>query len=106
MGSAVVNVGISMTFLPQFLHVGTASVLVLRTGVLPRWVGVFALVVAVVQLLGSLSLVATSGFFAVGGVFTFLAFVGLLLDVLVVSIVLIVKAGSEHKAVETSHATA
>lgn len=104
--SDVVNVGISITFLPELLHVGTVSVLVLRTGVLPRWVGVFGLVVAVMQFLGSLSLVTTSGFFAAGGEFTFLAFVGLLLDVLVVSIVLLVKAGSGYKEVETSPATA
>ncbi len=104
--SDVVSFGISMTFLLNFLHVGTASVLVLRTGVLPRWVGVFALVVAVVLFVGSLSLVATSGFFAVGGPFAFLAFLALLLDVLVVSIVLIVKAGSVRKEVGTSPATA
>jgi len=104
--SDVVNAGIGITFLPEVLHIGTAAVLVLRTGVLPRWVGAFALVVAVVQFLGSLSLLIPSGFFAAGGVFTFLAFVGLLLDILVVSIVLIVKAGSSHKEVETSPATA
>ena len=104
--SDVVSFGISITFLINFLHVGTASVLVLLTGVLPRWVGVFGLVVAVVQLLGSLSLVATSGFFAVGGPFALLAFVVLLLDILVVSIVLIVKAGSVRKEVGISPATA
>ncbi len=104
--SEVVNVGISITFLPDFLHVGTASLLVLLTGVLPRWVGVFGLVVAVVQFLGSLSLVVTSGLFAVGGPFALLAFLGLLLDVLVVSIVLIVKAGSGREEVGTSPATA
>ncbi len=104
--SDVVNFGFSMAFLPDFLHIGTASVLVLLTGVLPRWVGVFGLVVAVVQFLGSLSLVVTSGFFAVGGLVTFLAFVVFLLDVLVVSIVLIVKVGSGSKEVGTSPATA
>jgi hypothetical protein len=104
--SDVVNVGVSITFLPELLHVGTASVLVLRTGVLPRWVGVFGLVVAVVQFLGSLSLLIPSGFFAAGGVFTFSAFVGLLLDILVVSIVLIVKVGSGRKEVGISPATA
>ncbi len=103
--SDVVNLGISITFLPELLHVGTASVLVLRTGALPRWVGVFGLVVAVVQFLGSLSLLIPSGFFAAGGVFTFLAFLALLLDILVVSIVLIVKVGSVYKEVETRPAT-
>jgi hypothetical protein len=49
--------------------------------------------------------VATSGFFAAGETFALLAFVVLLLDVLVVSVVLIVKAGSGHE-VETSRATA
>jgi hypothetical protein len=103
--SEVVTFGISITFLLDFLHVGTASVLVLRTGVLPRWVGVFGVVVAVVQVLGSLSLVTNSSFFAVGGPFALLAFVVFLLDILVVSIILIVKAGS-GKAVGTSSATA
>jgi hypothetical protein len=104
--SDVVTFGKSITFLPDFLHIGAASLLVLLTGVLPRWVGVFGLVVAVVQLLGSLSLVVTSGFFAAGGLVTFLTFVALLLDVLVVSIVLIVKAGSGRKEVGTNPATA
>jgi hypothetical protein len=104
--SDVVTFGISITFLLNFLHVGTASVLVLRTGVLPRWIGVFALVVAVVLFLGSLSLLVPSGFFAVGGPIAFLAFLALLLDVLVVSIVLIVKVGSGRKEVETNPATA
>ncbi len=102
----VVNVGITLTFLPHFLLLATSSVLVLRTGVLPRWVGVFALVVAVVQFLGSLSMPVPSGFFAAGGPFTLLVFLGLLLDVIVVSIVLIVQAGSGHKEVGTSPATA
>ncbi len=48
---------------------------------------------------------ANSGFFAVGGPFALLAFLVFLLDVLVVSIVLIVKAGSGRKEVETSPAT-
>jgi hypothetical protein len=103
--SEVVAFGISITFLLDFLHVGTASVLVLRTGVLPRWVGVFGAVVAVVQLLGSLSLVTSSSFFAVGGSFALLAFLVFLLDILVVSIVLIVKAGPVHE-IGTSSATA
>jgi hypothetical protein len=103
--SDVLNVGIGITFLPEVLHVGTAAVLVLRTGVLPRWVGVFGLVVAVVQFLGSLSLLIPSGFFAAGGVFTFLAFLGLLLDILVVSIMLIVKVGSGRTEVGISPAT-
>jgi hypothetical protein len=102
--SDVVTFGISMTFLLNFLHVGTASVLVLRTGVLPRWVGVFGAVIAVVLFLGSLSLVATSGFFAVGGPFALLTFVALLLDVLVVSVVLIVMAGSVRKEAARSPA--
>jgi len=104
--SDVVNVGISMTFLPDFLLVGTSSVLVLLTGVLPRWFGMFGLVVAVVQLLGSLSLVVTSGFFAAGGLVTFLTFVVFLLSTLVLSILLIVKVGSGSKEVGTSPATA
>ncbi len=104
--SNVVNFGISITFLPDFLLVGTVSLLVLRTAVLPRWFGMFALGGAVLQLLGSLSLVATSGFFAVGGPFAFLAFVGFLLGTLVLSIVLIVKAGSGLKEVGASPATA
>jgi hypothetical protein len=103
--SNVVTFGISITFLPNVLHVGTASMLVLLTGVLPRWVGVFGLVVAVVQLLGNLSLVVSSGFFAVGGPFALLAYIVLLLDVLVVSIVLIVKVGSRRTEAETSPAT-
>ncbi len=104
--SDVVNFGISITFLLDFLLVGTISVLVLLTGVLPRWFGVFSLVGAVVQFLGSLSLVVTSGFFAAGGLFTFLVFVGFLLGTLVLSIMLIVKAGSGRKEVGTSPATA
>jgi hypothetical protein len=102
----VVNVGVTLTFFGHFLLLGASSVLVLRTGVLPRSVGVFALVVAVVQLLGSLSLLVPSGFFAAGGPFALLVFLGLLLDVLVVSIVLIVQAGSGRKEVGTSPATA
>lgn len=103
--SDVVHIGLAIGFLPLIVHIGTASVLVLRTGVLPRWVGVFALVVAVVLFLGSLSLVIPSGLLAAGGLLNLLAFLGLLLDVLVVSIVLIVKAGSGRKEVETSPAT-
>ena len=104
--SDVVNIGGTLGFLPGLLLVGTASVLVLRTSALPRWVGVLGLVVAVVQFLGSLSLVVTSGLLAAGGLFTTLAFLGLLLWVLLVSIVLIVKAGSVRKEVGTRPATA
>ncbi len=35
----VVNVGVTLTFFGHFLLLGASSVLVLRTGVLPRWVG-------------------------------------------------------------------
>jgi hypothetical protein len=102
----VVTVGITLTFLPHFLLLATSAVLVLRTGVLPRWTAMLALVMAVLQVLGSLSLLVPSGFFAVGGPFALLVFLGLLLDVLVVSIVLIVQASSGRKEVGTSPATA
>jgi hypothetical protein len=104
--SDVVNFGGTIGFLPGMLLSGIGSVLVLRTGALPRWVGAVGLVVAVVQFLGSLSLVVTSGFLAAGGLFTTLAFLGVLLWVLVVSIGLIVKVGSGRKVVGTSPATA
>jgi hypothetical protein len=52
---------------------------------------------AVLQLLGSLSLLVPSGFFAAGGTVR-------LLGTLLLSILMIVKAGSGHKEVETSPA--
>jgi hypothetical protein len=67
---------------------------------------VFGMVVAAVQVLGSLSLADSSGFFAVGGPFALLDFFVFLLGVLVTSIVLIVKAGSVRKEVEIRPATA
>lgn len=104
--SDVVHIGLAIGLLPLIVHIGTGSVLVLQTGVLPRWVGMFALVVTIVLFLGSFSLVVPSGLLTAGGLLNLLTFLALLLDVLVVSIVLIVKAGSGPKAVETSSATA
>lgn len=102
--SDIINFGFTTNFISATLMIGAASLLILRTGVIARWVGVLGLVIAVVQLLGSLSLVITSGFLAAGGPFTILGFVGLMLWMPVASIVMIVKVGSRSQQIASSAA--
>ena len=96
--SDLMNLGLASTYIPAALLVGAASVSILRIVTLPRWVGVLGLIIMVVQLLGSLSLAARSGFLAAGGPFAAGAYVGFLVWILVVSIVLVVRGGGKLRA--------
>lgn len=89
--SDLMMLGQAGNYIPAALLVCAASVSILRSAALPRWMGVLGLVIMVVQLLGSFSLAARSGFLAAGGPFAIAAYVGFLLWILVVSIVLVVK---------------
>ncbi len=91
--SNVLETGFTTIFIPATLAVGAASVVMLRTAVLPRWVGIFGLVIAAVELFGSVSLVVMPGsFLTPGGLPTVIAYLSLLLWLAVVSVTLVVKA--------------
>lgn len=93
--SDIVDTGFTTIFIPAILLVGAASVVMLRTSILPRWVGILGLVIAVLQLFGSLSLAVMPGsFLTSGGPSTIVAYLSLLLWLVVVSGTLVVKVGS------------
>ncbi len=90
--SDIADTGFTTILIPATLLVGAASVVMLRTAVLPRWIGIFGLVIAVVQLLGSASLAVMPGsFLTSGGLSTVVAYLSLLLWLVVVSATLVVK---------------
>jgi hypothetical protein len=70
------------------LFVGSAMA-IRGTGALPGWLGSFALVAAVVNLLGPIGLFAKSGFFAIGGAFGFVAPLVSVLWVLAASVLMV-----------------
>ena len=99
--SDLVGIGLVTYFLPAAVLVAAASIAILRTGVMARWLGILGLAVVVVQLLGSLSLVITSGPFAAAGLFSILAYLGFLVWMLAASIVLMVKGVSVRQQAES-----
>jgi len=96
--SVVVGVLSDMTALsliasgiPVILLVGLASVVMLRTRLLPRWLGLLGLLLVVLLLLASAGLFLPSGLLAAGGIFTTLVFACFLLWELTLSIVLVTR---------------
>jgi hypothetical protein len=72
---------------------GAASCSAARSGALPPWLYWSGSVIAVLQLLGGLALVAKSGFFAVGGAMGFIAPAAALIWVVAVSVVIMRRDG-------------
>ena len=96
--SVVVGVLSDMTALsliasgiPVILLVGLASVVMLRTRLLPRWLGLLGLLLVVLLLLASAGLFLPSGLLAAGGIFTTFVFACFLLCELTLSIVLVTR---------------
>ena len=73
--------------------VGAASASGARTGALPGWATTAGFVIAVLQLVSCLALVASSGFFAAGEAFGFIAFLTAVAWVVAVSVVMMRGAG-------------
>jgi hypothetical protein len=69
--------------------IGAASLSGARGGALPGWLTGTGLVVALLSLLGTLSLVSTSGFFAAGEAFGFIVFLLGLAWIVAVSVVML-----------------
>jgi len=70
---------------------------VLRTKLLPRWLGLPGLLLVVLLLLASAGLLLPSGPLAAGGIFTMLVFACFLLWELTLSIVLVARALATRK---------
>jgi len=85
------QLSITASGFPALLLVGLASVVMLRTTILPRWLGVLGLLLVVLLLLGSVSLFIKSGPLAAGGLLNTLPFLGFLLWELTLSIVLVTR---------------
>jgi hypothetical protein len=77
--------------IPAILLVGLASVVMLRTRQLPRWLGLLGLLLVVLLLLASAGLLLPVGPLAAGGIFTTLVFACYLLWELTLSIVLVAR---------------
>jgi len=77
--------------IPVILLVGLASVVMLRTRLLPQWLGLLGLLLVVLLLLASAGLFLPSGLLAAGGIFTTLVFACFLLWELTLSIVLVTR---------------
>ena len=75
--------------------IGAASLSGARGGALPGWLTGTGLVVAVLSLIGTLSLVSTSGFFAPGEAFGFIVFLLGLAWIVAVSVVMLRSAPAE-----------
>lgn len=86
------DLGIStLSFVPFALTAlfGAIAVVALRTGFLPRWLGVGAALLAVLQPLSALAMFARSGPFAAGGVFGALTIILLLAWTLALTVVFV-----------------
>jgi hypothetical protein len=78
----------AMVSFPMAVFAAAASISAARTGALPTWLAWVGLLVAVLQLLGGLSLIATHGFFQAGGAFGFIGPLSLLVWIVLLSVVL------------------
>ena len=85
------NTAFAFSFLPLGAVAGSASWGFLGTGTMPRWLGWSGLVVALLQLVGSLGTVLITGPLAAGGPVTLVSFSALLAWLLVIAILLIVR---------------
>ncbi len=91
MFSDLTSLSLITSGIPVILLVGLASVVMLRSTLLPRWLGLLGLLLVVLLLLGSSGLLLPSGFLAAGGIFTMLVFACFLLWELTLSIVLVTR---------------
>ena len=79
-----------------------AAMAIRGTGALPSWLGPFAVVAALLNLLGGIGLFAKSGFFAIGGAFGFIAPTVSILWVLVAGICMLRAAPAAPSAAAAS----
>ena len=75
-----------------------ASVVIVRTGVISRWLGWAALPIGLVQLLGGGAILATSGPFAADGAIGYITFITLMLWILAASILMVLGKGLAARA--------
>lgn len=99
------GIGAITYFLPAAVMVAAASIIILHTAAIARWIGVLGLLIAVVQLLGSLSMVIPSGPFAPASLFSILAYIGFMIWILAASILLVMKVGSVGQHAKSIPAT-
>ncbi len=98
------NMTFAVLYFPWALFTAAAAVVMIRTGVLARWLGWAGLVVAVVMLVGAAGLGQTSGAWAAGGVISFVAFLLGMAWILVTSIVMLRLPLAEQPALRTAPA--
>ncbi len=78
--------------------IGATSVVVVRTGALPKWFGQAGLVIALFELVAGMSVAVDSGPLATGGAIGFIGFLLFLLWVLVASVLMMRRLGATRPA--------
>ena len=89
--SDVANVTFGFFFVPMGAAVGAIAWGFLATRTMPVWIGWSGIVVALLQLVGSLGTVVITGPLAAGGIVTLVAFSALIAWFLVISVILLVR---------------
>lgn len=89
--SDVVSVGLSASAIPALVMVGAASAVILRTGAMARWVGIFGILIAALLAVASATVLARSGTLAAGGTVFVVGYGAFLLWELALSIVLLAR---------------
>lgn len=85
------NSTLGFAVFPLAVFFGAVAIIALRTGMLPRWMGLAAAALALAQPVAGLALFVQEGFFAPGGAFGGILLVGLL--VWTVSLVIVLLRG-------------
>ena len=93
MFSDLTTSSLAFTAFPVLAFLAAASLVMLRSGVFPRWLGIFGFVAAFIQLLSSFALFVSSGPLSSNGIVGMLSLITFLLWVLAVSVLLVRMAG-------------
>jgi hypothetical protein len=85
-----------VNWFPMAVFIGAATLVAFRHNALPRWLAWFGAAVALSSLIGALAIVADTGPLSSAGVFSIVGLLLFLLWLLLLSVVLIQKAGRAH----------
>jgi len=85
-----------VNWFPMAVFIGAATLVAFRHNALPRWLAWFGAAVALSSLIGALAIVVDTGPFSSAGVFSMVGLLLFLLWLVLLSIVLIQRAGRAH----------
>ena len=93
---ALVVLANDVNWFPMAVFTGAATLVAFRHNALPRWLAWFSAAVALSSLIGALAIVVDTGPFSSAGVFSMVGLLLFLLWLVLLSIVLIQRAGRGH----------